>query len=75
MNNKGPRIDPCGTPNIISNKLLYVEFIFVRCFLFDKQLCTSFNAVKIKPYAFSLVMSNSWSRRSQETTVPKFLNK
>ena len=36
LNNRGPRIDPCGNPNVISSKLLYDEFNFVRCFLFDK---------------------------------------
>ena len=65
MNIRGPIIDPRGTTNTISRKLLYFKFIFVCCFLFDTQLCTSSNAVKLKPYAFSFAMSNSWSRQSK----------
>ena len=66
MNNKrGPGIDACRTPNIISSKLLYDEFVFIRCFLFDKWLCTTFHAVKQKPYAFSFTMTNSWWRHSK----------
>ena len=33
LNNKGPSIDPCGTPDIISTQLLNDESILVRCFL------------------------------------------
>ena len=73
MNIRGPIIDPRGTTNTISRKLLYFKFIFVCCFLFDTQLCTSSNAVKLKPYAFSFAMSNSWSRQSK--AFNKFVSK
>ena len=33
LNKSGPRIEPCGTPNIISSQELYDEFILVLCFL------------------------------------------
>ena len=36
LNSSGPSIEPCGTPNVISNQVLYVFSIFVLCFLFDK---------------------------------------
>ena len=31
FNNKGPRIDPCGTPNTVSSQELNDIFIFVLC--------------------------------------------
>ena len=36
LNNSGPKIDPCGTPLIISYQSLYEEFTFVHCIRFDK---------------------------------------
>ena len=36
LNNKGPRIDPCATPNTISTQERYGIFIFVLCNLFVK---------------------------------------
>ena len=36
LHSKGPKIEPCSTPKIILCQLLYVEFIFVHCFLFDR---------------------------------------
>ena len=36
LNKRGPKIDPCGTPNKISSHELNPVFIFVFCFLFDK---------------------------------------
>ena len=36
LNNKGPNIEPCGTPNSISSHELYVKFILVLCFRLDK---------------------------------------
>ena len=32
----GPKMEPCGTPSIISNHLLKLLFILTLCFLFDK---------------------------------------
>ena len=34
LKSKGPRTDPCGTPNIISSQQLYAEFILALCFSF-----------------------------------------
>ena len=28
LNSSGPRTDPCGTPDVTSSQVLYVEFIF-----------------------------------------------
>ena len=36
LNDKGPKIDPCGTPNNISTHELYLSFIFTLCFLFER---------------------------------------
>ena len=36
LNNSEPKIDPCGTPLIMSYQLLHKEFTFVHCFRFDK---------------------------------------
>ena len=38
LNNRGPKMDPWGTPKRITYKLfqLYAVFIFVLCFLLDK---------------------------------------
>ena len=36
LNNKGPKIDPCRTPNKISSQELELSFIFVLCFPLDK---------------------------------------
>ena len=33
LNNKGPKIEPCGTPNNISLQELYLPFIFTLCVL------------------------------------------
>ena len=33
---KGSRIDPCGTPKLISIHVLYELFILVLCFLLNK---------------------------------------
>ena len=35
-NNKGPRMDPCGTLNTISSKELYDIFILILCRVFVK---------------------------------------
>ena len=32
LKGKGPKIDPCGTPDIKTWKILYVLFIFIFCF-------------------------------------------
>ena len=36
LNNRGPRMDPCGTPCLISPHELYEEFTFVLRLRFDK---------------------------------------
>ena len=39
LNNKGPEMEPCGTPFVITSQELYVLGILVRCFLSEKYLC------------------------------------
>ena len=36
LNNKGPRIEPCGKPNNISFDELYLSFILTLSFLFER---------------------------------------
>ena len=36
LNTKSPRIEPYGTPKMISSHSLYDEFIFVLYFLLDR---------------------------------------
>ena len=36
LNDSGPKIYPCGTPQIISYQSVYEEFTFLRYFRFDK---------------------------------------
>ena len=40
LNNNGPSIEPCGTPNKISCHLLYVEFILVLCLTNNHELAS-----------------------------------
>ncbi len=35
-NNRGPRIDPCGTPSIIVRRELEMSSIVTNCFRLDK---------------------------------------
>ena len=35
LNNKGPKIEPCGTPNDISLRELYLSFILTLCFVWE----------------------------------------
>ena len=36
LNNKGPKIEPCGTPDDISLHEPYLPFILTLCFLFER---------------------------------------
>lgn len=54
-----PRIDPRGTPIIISDQLLMITSTFVFYFLFDMQSVNSRNASSLNPHALSFVVSNS----------------
>ena len=38
LTNKGPKMDPCGTPNKIPSQGLYDEFTLVLCFLLSTLL-------------------------------------
>ena len=35
LNNNGPKIDPCGTPNNFSLHEVDLSFIFALCFVFE----------------------------------------
>ena len=58
LNNRGPKIEPCGTPNNISLHDLYLLFILTLCFLFERQLFTNFKAFLSMPYASSLAIKS-----------------
>ena len=36
-NNNGPRIDPCGTPKLLINKVEVFSLIYTYCFLFKNE--------------------------------------
>ena len=63
LNNKGPKIDSCGTPNNILLQELYVPLIFTVCFLFERQLCINFKEFLSKPYASSLKAQEADNRK------------
>ena len=58
LDNKGPKTDPCGTPNNISLHELYLSFIFTLSFLFENKLCIDFEELLSKPYASSLAIKS-----------------
>ena len=58
-------MDPCGTPNKISSQELQLALFFVLCCLLNRQLQISFNADKLKLYAFNLARSSLWGRQSK----------
>ena len=41
INNKGPKIDPCGTPIVKGNISELLSSIYVYCFLVFKELSNS----------------------------------
>ena len=36
LKSNGPRIDPWGTPDLMSLQVLYEDFTFVLCFRFER---------------------------------------
>ena len=73
LSNSCPSVEPCGTPNIRSSKLLQVFSIFVLSFRFHKWSLMSRNADKLKPYAYGFAVNNSWL--SQSNAIEKFVSK
>lgn len=63
LNKGGSNIDSWGTPNIISNKLLYEISILGLYFLLEKQLWIVPKAGKLKPHALTFAIRSSWSRQ------------
>ena len=53
-------------------KELWLSFVFVLCFLFDKYLWTSLNAAKLKPWAWNLATNSTCGRQSK--ALDKFVN-
>ena len=49
LNNKGPNIEPSGTPNTISIQVLQVSSNVNLYFLFDKQSFTRRNGERLGP--------------------------
>ena len=59
LNIIGPKIDPCGTPEIINSNNLYVPLIRVDCCLSERYEQIYFSAVNSKPYACNLAIKRS----------------
>ena len=49
LNNKGPKIDPCGTPVLIYLNPDSLTLYLTYCFLFDIKLFSNFSAVLVIP--------------------------
>lgn len=60
LNDRGPKIEPYGTPNSISSRELYDVIMFVLSFLQNRhrQLCVNFNADKPNSYTSSFAMES-----------------
>ena len=61
--NRGPSINPYGTPNIIDSWELHSEFIFVLYTLFLRELCTNLKADTLNPYAFNFAIRRLCERQ------------
>ena len=59
LNKKGPKIDPCGTPNNISLHELYLSFIFTLFFYLRGNHALILKAFCKKVYASSLANKSS----------------
>ena len=58
LNNRGPKIDPSGTPNNISLHKLYLSFIYTLFFLFGRYLWVNFKELSSKPYAIAYAIAH-----------------
>lgn len=58
LNDRGPKIEPYGTPNSISSQELFDVIMFVLSFLQNRQLCVNFNADKPNSYTSSFAMES-----------------
>ena len=64
LKSKGPTIEPCGTPEMISTKLLYMLFIRTHCFLSFKLNQISFKAESHRLSAANLATIKSCGMKS-----------
>ena len=58
LKKRGPRIEPCGTPKIISTHELKVLLIFVLCHLLERYEKISFREQYEKPHAWNLATNS-----------------
>ena len=61
LNNKGPRINPCGMPQVISHQSLKLEPIFVLYFWLLRESLKKYKLVSSRPYASNLVNHEEYS--------------
>ena len=61
LNIKGPRINPCGIPQVISHQSLKLESIFVLCFWLLRYSLEKCKLVSSRPYAPNLVNHDKYS--------------
>ena len=64
MNNKGPRIDPCGTPKVISSNELEPEPIDTNCLRPVRKDLNQSSSLFSTPYFFYFFSKISWSQVS-----------
>ena len=75
LNNKGPKIDTCGTPHNILLHKLYLSFIFTLYFLFEIILILIKARINIFPgKCNSIVNNDKLSRSESETQLSNKLN-
>ena len=54
---RGPRMDPCGTPQVIGNQEEETPLISVHCTLFDIYVMNQFRQLPLIPYDLKLFRS------------------
>ena len=54
INNKGPKIEPCGTPSVMFNRGLELLFMLTNCLRSVKYELNHVSSVSARPYFFSL---------------------
>ena len=60
INSEGPKIEPCGTPNVMFYSGLELLFIVKNCFRSVKYDLNHINSVSARPYFFSLSRRIWW---------------
>ena len=64
-NKRGPKMDPCGTPDNISIEEEKVELILTHCLRPDKYEDSQHNILPLTPICSSLLIKILWSKVSK----------